>query len=654
MALDWLVHLGGGLDPAKALKRLSAVGVSEVWQAALYLPVRHLDARSPIDRFFGISPGLAEAVCIGRFDGDFRTRWVPTRGRRSSPQATGRLVDRQGLRLRFSVFGESRGLQKALEAAEGNDVALAGTLNLTTTGVFLSNPVLVDPPLIGHMVPVYPGKPRVLSTEMARRAIATLLPAAIPDAAGQIRPAALAAAGDQDLRRLVRWSEGSLEELLWRAHVPSDPADAQAAMGSLERLSALVTIGELRRFQHEQHPPRMPIAIDSWHDLLQRIPFELTSEQHEAVERLVERLRSGIVSSTLINADVGMGKSVIYQLAAAAAVRAGARVAVLLPNERLAEQAYSDIQHLFPELRAELVTSRRRKASVSSRWLVGTTALLFRDVGPLDVCVVDEQHRFSVEQRRSLAHAGTHVIEISATPIPRTQALLLYGKVDVIRLTQRHSAQAITTRVVQRSGTDAMVHDIHAVVGRGARVLIICPRREDAEDDEDPLPSVARVAAKWERLFPGRVRAIHGETDAEEVGAAFADLAAGRAQIMVATTVVEVGLNIANLRAMIIVHAERFGVSQLHQLRGRLAREGGAGVCYLYLPRSVGIDAMSRLDAVARTQDGFELAEFDMRHRGIGDVSSTGQRQHGATGSLLLTRGVPMETFLEVLSEVSQ
>lgn len=654
MGTDWVTHLAGGLEPAKALKRLGAVGISEVWQAALYLPVRHLDARTPIDRFFGLSPGPGEAVCIGRFDGDFRTRWVPARGRRASPQATGSLVDRNGLRLRFSVFGESRSLQKALEAAEGVDVALAGTLNLTGTGVFLSNPVMIDATLLGHMIPVYPGKQRVLSTEMARRAIATLLPTAVPDAAAHIRPDAMAAAGDHDLRRLVRWSEGSLEDLLWRAHVPSDPSDAQAAMESLERLSALVTIGELRRFQHEQRPPRKPIAIGSWDDLLKRVPFKLTSEQHDAIERLVQRLRSDTVSSTLINADVGMGKSVIYQLAAAAAVRAGARVAVLLPNERLAEQAYADIQHLFPELQAQLVTGRRRKASVSARWLVGTTALLFRDVGPLDVCVVDEQHRFSVEQRRSLAHGGTHVIEISATPIPRTQALLLYGKVDVIRLTQRHSPQDITTRVVQRSGTDAMVRDIHDVVGRGARVLIICPRREDAEDDEDPLPSVARVAAKWEQLFPGRVRAIHGETDADAVGIAFADLAAGRAQVMVATTVVEVGLNIANLRAMIIVHAERFGVSQLHQLRGRLAREGGTGVCYLYLPRSVGLDAMSRLEAVARTQDGFELAEFDMRHRGIGDVSSTGQRQHGATGSLLLTRGVPMDTFLEVLAEVSQ
>ena len=146
--------------------------------------------------------------------------------------------------------------------------------------------------------------------------------------------------------------------------------------------------------------------------------------------------------------------------------------------------------------------------------------------------------------------------------------------------------------------------------------------------------------------------ALHGESNPAEVDRAFSDLDSGSAQILVATTVVEVGLNIRNLRAVVIVHAERFGLSQLHQLRGRLAREGGEGDCYLYLPEPVGEDASVRLQALASTTDGFLLAEHDMRARGIGDVSASGARQHGSAGSLLLNRQVQMTTFLDVLEQM--
>lgn len=646
--------LAAGTDPAKALKRLGAVGVTELWQVPLYLPTRFLDARQPIDRFFGLGPSPGDVVCVGRYAGDFRTKWNPRRGARISPQAQGSLVDSAGMRVRFSLFGDARSLQKALEASGADEVAMAGTLVPVGDFIYVNNPVLLDRSLLGHVLPQYPGKTRVLSVAMARRAVATLLPIAIPEAATHLRALASAAMDTGDLRRLLRRPHGTLEDLLWEAHLPLSPEEGESAHQSLERLSALVTIGELRQLQGEHPPARQSLVIEAWEDLLGRVPFELTGEQRSAVSQLTARFRGPQTSATLINADVGMGKSIVYQLASAAAVRVGARAAVMLPNERLAAQAHEEISRMFPELNAALITGKSRRNPQSSNWLVGTTAMLFRDIGPLDICVVDEQHRFSVDQRRALAASGTHVVEISATPIPRTQALLLYGRLDVIRLTCRHSPQDIRTQVVERAGTARMVEEIGEIVSRGSRVLIVCPRREDAdEEDADALPSVARVAEKWERLFPGLVRSLHGESDPEHAQTVFADMASGAAQVLVATTVVEVGLNIRDLRAVIIVHAERFGISQLHQLRGRLAREGGYGHCFLYLPRRVGMDAMARLRAMASTNDGFELAEFDMRARGIGDVSNSGQRQHGGTGSLLFTRTVPMDTFLEVLAEVS-
>lgn len=653
-ACSLALALSAGMDPTYALKRLSTVGVESLWQVPLYLPTRFLDARHPITEFFGLGPTANEVVLLGQYIGDFRARWRPRRGSRGGPAAQGSIKDRDGIPVQFSVFGDSRTLQKSLEETKG-EIALAGTLSPVRNTVCLNNPIMLDASMLGHIVPHYPGKPRVLATATARCAISSLLPAAIPAAATHLRYLLREVVDESRLRILLKRPYGTLEDLFWEAHLPATPEVGEAAQQSLERLAALVTVGELRKLQQQRLPVKRTLEINEWRDLIRQVPFELTTEQIDATERLISKFSSTYVSATLINADVGMGKSIIYQIACAAAVRAGGRAAVLLPNERLATQAQADISRIFPESGATLVTAKIEGNLAESRWLVGTTALLFRDIGHLDVCVVDEQHRFSVDQRRALAREGTHVVEISATPIPRTQALLLYGKLDVIRLTVRHSAQSIQTRIVNRAGTKQMIDEIRAVIANGGRVLIVCPRREEAvEEDSVPLPSVARVAEKWEKLFPGLVRALHGESETEDAVAAFADLTSGRARILVATTVVEVGLNITHLRSLVIVHAERFGISQLHQLRGRLAREGGAGQCYLYLPRNAGPDAMTRLQAVAGINDGFELAEHDMRIRGIGDISTAGERQHGSAGNLLLTRGVPMSVFIDMLEALER
>lgn len=646
--------LGSQIDPAKALKRLRAVGVEELWQVPLYLPTRFLDAREPITRFFGLGPSVGDVVLQGTYAGDFRTRWRPGRRGNHSPQAQGSLEDHHGMRVRFSLFGDARAFQKALEEASGREIALAGTLNQVGSQLYLNAPVLLDSAVLGRVVPHYPGKARVLSVATAGRLVPALLEAAIPVAAAHLRGLARQAVDDARLRGLLQRPVGTLEDLLWEAHLPLSPEMGEQAQWSLERLSAIVTVSYLRRLQHEHPPVRNRLHIAGWGEALPNIPFELTDEQGLAINELVAKFNGTHASATLINADVGMGKSIVYQVATAAAVRAGARSAVLLPNERLAVQAHEEISRLFPDLDARLVTAKTARDVADARWLIGTTAMLFRDIGHFDICVVDEQHRFSVEQRQALARDGTHIVEISATPIPRTQALLLYGKLDVIRLTKRHSPQDIRTSIVDREGTLRMVEALRTIIENNGRVLIVCPRREEDEDPEgDALPSVERVASKWERLFPGLVRALHGESEATDVTTAFADIASGRARILVATTVVEVGLNIHNLRAVVIVHAERFGISQLHQLRGRLAREGGEGRCFLYLPRQVGLDAMVRLQALVATNDGFELAEHDMRARGIGDVSSSGERQHGSAGNLLLTRAVPTSTFLEVLEAMN-
>ena len=421
----------------------------------------------------------------------------------------------------------------------------------------------------------------------------------------------------------------------------------------------MLSIAAVRRSTLPTAVARPPLHYPAWPELLKAIPFTLTAEQHNGITQLIERLAAPHTSSTLINGDVGMGKSILYQVALAMTAKAGGRGAVLLPNERLAQQAHGEIQALWPELSPLLVNKKTRHDVRDARILVGTTALLFRDIGALDVCVTDEQHRFSVEQRVALAQQQTHLIEMSATPIPRTQAILTYGNLNVIRLTQRHSAQAIDTQIVQRAQTWSMVEHIQARIALGDRVLIVCPRKMAAEaDDTDeaplPLPSVDEVAAKWEKLFPGRIRTLHSDTPEEAAQVALSDIRQGRADVIVATTVLECGLTIEGLRALIVVHAERFGVAQLHQLRGRLSRQGGYGVCYLYLPRPVGERSMARLRAVASTNDGFKLSELDMTLRGFGDLTEAGQRQHGSVAGFFFNKTVSLPCFEQMLAKVAE
>ena len=248
-------HLAAGVDRGKALKRLAAVGVTELWQVPLYLPTRFLDARQPIDRFFGLALSSGDVVCVGRYAGDFRTKWNPRRGGRTSPQAQGSLVDATGMRVKFSLFGDARSFQKALDEAAESYVAMGGTLTAVGDYLYLNNPVLLDPSLLGHVLPQYPGKARVLSVAMARRVIAALLPEAIPAAASKLRDVVSGVMDSSDLRRLLRRPHGTLEDLLWQAHLPATPEAGEAAQQSLERLKQAIEQGLLL------HPclPRPPV-----------------------------------------------------------------------------------------------------------------------------------------------------------------------------------------------------------------------------------------------------------------------------------------------------------------------------------------------------------------------------------------------------------
>lgn len=637
--------------------KLKSLGLSEHWQVPLYLPTGYMDCRTIVSDFSGYFAEGQRIVVVGRFGHDLHTEWRRSnRGGKRSPFTRGSLLDQRGNRIKFSLFGDPRGFEAKIKERE--DLSLAGNVAIVGGRPFLNSPTLLEEGEAGRILPLYPGRAGVLGPDTVRRLIAERLQDSIPLAAGYLRERLGTIAPGGRLRQLVGCVDWTLEEVLARVHNPADIEESEKAHNVLARVAALIAVQDLKQTCAVPEMARPPLLAHGWEALLASIPFSLTDEQEAGIRHLVGIFQEPKTSVSLINADVGMGKSIVYQSAVAYVAHAGGRCAVLLPHERLAEQAFKEIRDIWPELNPVWVNKNLDRDLTHERVLVGTTALLFREIGPIDLFVTDEQHRFSVEQRRTLVDQRTHIIEVSATPIPRTQAMLMYGSVNVVRLTQYHSPRHIQTRIVQRDEARAMVEEVKELLqDPNCRLLIVCPRKEPSDENGDevfPLPSVQEVAAKWEVLFPGKVRVAHSGADEEANRRALSDVDAGRAQILISTTIVETGVNIRGLRVLIVLHAERFGVAQTHQLRGRLSRHGGEGWCFLYLPKPVGENAMTRLRAIESTSDGLELAELDMRTRGVGDLSSVGRRQHGSADSVIYNKSVSSELVAEMLEAIAQ
>ncbi len=375
------------------------------------------------------------------------------------------------------------------------------------------------------------------------------------------------------------------------------------------------------------------------------LPFALTGDQERALEAIDRDLSEPRPMQRLLMGEVGSGKTVIALYAMLRAVEHGMQAAMMAPTETLAEQHFQTIQSLLPE---EMVTiglltgstPARRRADLLAKLdsgelslIVGTHALIEEPVkfARLAVAVVDEQHRFGVRQRAALdakgpAGSNPHVLHMTATPIPRTLALSNYGDLDftVLRELPR-GRHPISTFVCSTEGERARAYDrIREELRAGRQAFIVCPLVEESE-----LLQARAATAEFERLRSGELAGfdvvlLHGQLRPAAKQAAMAAFAAGAADVLVATSVIEVGIDVPNATVMLIEDADRYGISQLHQLRGRIGRGTHASLCLLFGPKGA-----PRLRALEAHSDGFELAEIDLELRGEGEL--VGTRQHGAT-----------------------
>ena len=529
----------------------------------------------------------------------------------------------------------------------GADVLVSGRMEW-----FNGRPTMVHP---DHIVPiaeaanlpdvepVYPGTAG-LSPKVLRRAIVAAL--------ARLPPLPEWASAE----RLETQNFPSFADALFRLHHPRDALDADPLSAAWRRLAydeflaGQIALALVRkRFRRAQGVARH--GDGRLRALLRAaLPYMLTGAQVQAVAEIAADLEKPERMLRLLQGDVGSGKTVVALFAAAQAAESGAQTAFLAPTEILARQHFATLEPLARKAGLDIaILTAREKGKDRERILagladgsialaVGTHALLQEHVGfrDLGLAVVDEQHRFGVHQRLALAAKGDapDLLVMTATPIPRTLVLSAFGDMDVSRLTEKPAGRKpIRTVTMPFERLGELVRHVAGAVERGEKAFWICPLVEESEETDERLVAAEERHDALARLIPGAVGLVHGRMKGVEKDTAMEAFRTGDTRVLVATTVVEVGVDVPDATIMVIENAERFGLAQLHQLRGRVGRGDAGGSCVLLYHGPLGETAQRRLEVLRETEDGFLIAEEDLKLRGEGELLGT--RQSGVPGFML-------------------
>ena len=622
--------------PQRALEKLGLVRPIDF---ALHLPMRYEDETRIV------SVASLRDGSVAQVEGVVSACEVQLRGRR---QLVVHLQDGHDggddLVLRFLHFYPSH--QKAL--AVGTRVRVRGEARGGFFGLEMVHPsfkaVQEGAPLATALTPVYPTSAQLpqlylrkaVTANLARADLAELLPSeAVPRGMVSLREAlnflhhpapdvGMAALED---RSHPAWQRLKFEELL------------------AQQLSQL----QAKRERELQRAPRFTVRARGLQEkLLAALPFTLTVAQRRVVAEIATDLQREVPMHRLLQGDVGSGKTVVAALAAAIAINDGWQCALMAPTEILAEQHLRKLVGWLAPLGitvAWLSGSRKGKgrtqmlaqvASGEAALVVGTHAVIQDQVkfAKLGLAIVDEQHRFGVQQRLALraklAASGIepHTLMMSATPIPRTLAMTLFADLDVSTIDELPPGRTpVVTKLFSDAKREAVIARIRDDVAQGQQVYWVCPLIEESETLD--LQNATATHQHLSEALPGHaVGLLHGRMPAAEKAAVMARFTAGQMAVLVSTTVIEVGVDVPNASLMVIEHAERFGLSQLHQLRGRVGRGVAASVCVLLYATPLSDTAKSRLKAMMETGDGFEIARRDLEIRGPGEFM--GARQSGA------------------------
>ena len=662
-----------GVGP-KTASRLAQLGLLLARDLLHYYPRDYLDYANLV-RIAGLVPGrTATIVATVRRSHAFASPRNPNLSilELQLVDCTGRIrVSRFFAGQRFSSPGWLKTQQR--QYPPGATVAVSGLVKETAYGPAFQDPLIevlesaqapVRSGAIGRMLPVY-GLTEGLGADRLRQLVAAVLP--------------LLRDWPDPLPEAIRRSQGLMgrADALTQIHAPANQEQLQASRRRLvfdEFLLLQLSLAQRRhQLRQRQAPPLL--LLPGGEGLVERflaiLPFALTQAQERVLAEIRADLARPQPMARLVQGDVGSGKTVVALASLLCAIEAGCQGALMAPTEVLAEQHYRKLGEWLPQLHVSsaLLTGStpapRRRALLQDlangqlQLLVGTHALLEDPVqfDRLGLVVVDEQHRFGVRQRNRLLAKGLqpHLLTMTATPIPRTLALSVHGDLDVSQIDGLPPGrQPIRTVLLKGSQRQRAYGLIREQVALGQRAYVVLPLVEESEKLD--LRSAVEVyhQLKEEVFTELRVGLLHGRLNSADKQAAIAAFAAGDTQVLVSTTVVEVGVDVPEASVMLIDHAERFGLAQLHQLRGRVGRGAAASHCLL-INDSSNVLARQRLELLVRSSDGFEIAEMDLRLRGPGQVLGT--RQSGLPDLALASLtddGEVLERARAVAQEITQ
>jgi ATP-dependent DNA helicase RecG len=627
-----------GVGPARALK-LAKLGIENVNDLLTHYPRKYYDRRQ-LRPIASLQPGVEETV-LGRI-----LTSAQRNTRRRQPIITAAVGDDTGV-IQVVWFNQP---YLARHLKPGSEVILTGQMRFFKGQRQIVNPEFevigdeLDQQLLsaGRIVPVY-GSTEGLSQRFMRKLIARTLDHYLDKVGENLPSAALDAA--RELRPLPR------SEAVRQMHFPSDEESFRRAQIrlKLEELFYVQLLFSLQRIRRQENPtrPSLEIEFELERRFVDGLPFDLTAAQKRALAEIHKDVASTRGLNRLLQGDVGSGKTVVAAATLLAGVEAGFQVAMMVPTEILAAQHYDTLLPHFERLgvsAALLIGSvkasdkreiHRELDSGSIQVVVGTHALIQSDVRfrNLGVVVIDEQHRFGVRQRAALMQdrVTPHILVMTATPIPRSLALTAYADLDLTVIDEMPATRApVNTRVVRPGKREAMYSFVREQCVRGNRAYLLYPLIEETEKQD-----VEAAVTAFEELSNGVLEGIplgllHGRMSMSDKRKVMSRFASGEVAGVVTTTVVEVGVHVPEATIMVVHHPERFGLSQLHQLRGRVGRGGKEGYCFLLAGESMSAETLARLGVLSRESDGFRIAEEDLRIRGPGEFF--GVRQHGVPG----------------------
>ena len=613
-----------GVGPAR-LESLRAVGIVSLRDLLYTLPVRYEDrtkvtpcseARGGEALVMGI---VTDAPKVSRFNGITRV--------------TATITDSSG-KLPLAWYNQP---WMAQQLPVGQSIMLFGRIGISRNRPVMQNAQRVTEPSIQPVYRAVKGIPAKSFRTMMEQALEQ-----VDDCCPETLPNALR----------LRHGLCELNFALREAHFPANLENLRRARRRLafeQMLMYQAALGLMRRHKEDGMP--IPLTEYAPEAFWRTMPFPPTGAQRRVLQEIADDLRRTRAMSRLVQGDVGCGKTALAFGAIAMVCKAGYQAAMMAPTEILARQHYESAKAILEPLGIRcglLIGSLKAKAKkeahaacATGAWdaVFGTHALISEGVGyqRLGLVVTDEQHRFGVRQRSTLQEKGAqaqkapHVLVMSATPIPRTLALILYGDLDVSVVDELPPGRTpVKTRVVPDEKREGMYGFLRGEISKGRQGYVVCPLVEDSEMLED----VRSAQATYEELVSGvlyglRVGLTWGAQPAEEKAQVLADFAAGQLDVLVSTTVIEVGVNVPNASVMIIENAERYGLSQLHQLRGRVGRGTAESWCFLLASEN------ERLRILTETNDGFLVAQKDLELRGPGDLMGTRQSGEMLAGFLL-------------------